>query len=123
MCIRDSQVRRACTQDLRPVDGPAADAAVLHRPVRHLGRPQRNIFGDRSRTPRLGRAALAGLRLTDAEIGPALLALLVDVGPDGVVLASDHGADRGDRGRGSGACLLYTSDAADDLTRVDLGGR
>src|SRR5665811_1552247 len=22
-----------------------------------------------------------------------------------------------------GACLLYTSDAADDLTRVDLGGR
>src|SRR5665811_1145038 len=24
---------------------------------------------------------------------------------------------------GGGACLLYTSDAADDLTRVDLGGR
>src|SRR5665811_1098483 len=23
----------------------------------------------------------------------------------------------------SGTCLLYTSDAADDLTRVDLGGR
>src|SRR5665811_2447473 len=23
----------------------------------------------------------------------------------------------------SGSCLLYTSDAADDLTRVDLGGR
>jgi hypothetical protein len=49
------------------------------------------------------RPRLAGLRLTDAEIGPALLALLVDAGPDGVVLASDHGADRGDRGRGSGA--------------------
>ena len=30
-------------------------------------------------------AALAGLRLTDAEIGPALRALLVDGGPDGVV--------------------------------------
>src|SRR5665811_528609 len=26
-------------------------------------------------------------------------------------------------GSGSKACLLYTSDAADDLTRVDLGGR
>src|SRR5665811_2266398 len=24
---------------------------------------------------------------------------------------------------GSASCLLYTSDAADDLTRVDLGGR
>src|SRR5665811_878095 len=24
---------------------------------------------------------------------------------------------------GSSGCLLYTSDAADDLTRVDLGGR
>src|SRR5665811_569658 len=26
-------------------------------------------------------------------------------------------------GCGSKGCLLYTSDAADDLTRVDLGGR
>src|SRR5665811_2593144 len=26
-------------------------------------------------------------------------------------------------GRTSWSCLLYTSDAADDLTRVDLGGR
>ncbi|GAB5816837.1 hypothetical protein JMUB7550_27620 [Staphylococcus aureus] len=25
--------------------------------------------------------------------------------------------------RSPGGCLLYTSDAADDLTRVDLGGR
>src|SRR5665811_556985 len=25
--------------------------------------------------------------------------------------------------RGAATCLLYTSDAADDLTRVDLGGR
>src|SRR5665811_2633554 len=30
------------------------------------------------------------------------------------------GADREER---PGTCLLYTSDAADDLTRVDLGGR
>src|SRR5665254_29292 len=32
-------------------------------------------------------------------------------------------AGRGWRSRGGGGCLLYTSDAADDLTRVDLGGR
>src|SRR5665811_511236 len=28
-----------------------------------------------------------------------------------------------DRNQRSGGCLLYTSDAADDLTRVDVGGR
>src|SRR5665811_2386669 len=30
---------------------------------------------------------------------------------------------RVDEGTWMGHCLLYTSDAADDLTRVDLGGR
>src|SRR5665811_2549939 len=35
-----------------------------------------------------------------------------------------HGAPRVHNGPAlAGHCLLYTSDAADDLTRVDLGGR
>src|SRR5665811_418853 len=40
--------------------------------------------------------------------------------PDGLVV-EDHAGDTVVH-RLRGACLLYTSDAADDLTRVDLGG-
>src|SRR5665811_2447378 len=36
---------------------------------------------------------------------------------------SDGGEVAGHVQEKNGACLLYTSDAADDLTRVDLGGR
>ena len=32
-------------------------------------------------------------------------------------------ADGGERDRGGRACLLYTSDAADERSSVDLGGR
>src|SRR5665811_1732529 len=45
----------------------------------------------------------------------------------GVDLTEADSGDRGDRlvhrVENSKPCLLYTSDAADDLTRVDLGGR
>src|SRR5665811_528081 len=35
----------------------------------------------------------------------------------------EDGAMKVFTGEGKNPCLLYTSDAADDLTRVDLGGR
>src|SRR5665811_1610672 len=38
-------------------------------------------------------------------------------------LGSTHGSCRAAKQCRLGTCLLYTSDAADDLTRVDLGGR
>ena len=34
-----------------------------------------------------------------------------------------HGHRGGGEGEGSGGCLLYTSDAADERSSVDLGGR
>ena len=48
----------------------------------------------------------------------------MEAGPD----AGKHG-EKADRGRGdqhraeAAACLLYTSDAADERSSVDLGGR
>ena len=42
------------------------------------------------------------------------------VGPGGVEQLADHG---GDTAEVAWACLLYTSDAADERSSVDLGGR
>ena len=57
------------------------------------------------------------------------LSPLRDPGPRGSVRASVRylalrsGPDRGDRADRRGPCLLYTSDAADERSSVDLGGR
>ena len=45
----------------------------------------------------------------------------VGVAPPGADAALDPGLDRG--GVRPGICLLYTSDAADERSSVDLGGR
>ena len=45
---------------------------------------------------------------------------------DGFVRVGGNGANLGDflgSGGGFGSCLLYTSDAADERSSVDLGGR
>src|SRR5665811_717572 len=47
---------------------------------------------------------------------------LADLGVDAVWLSPFYVSPQNDAGYDV-ACLLYTSDAADDLTRVDLGGR
>src|SRR5665213_3875102 len=52
-----------------------------------------------------------------------------DMAPEGIGDGAEHGGCRGPQGRladalgAHGTCLLYTSDAADDLLCVDLGGR
>jgi hypothetical protein len=67
-------------------DDLSAIFSAIDRGLPEWGVPLYNggLFGVDPVTNPTG-AALAGLRLTDAEIGPALRALLVDGGPDGVV--------------------------------------
>src|SRR5450756_2853550 len=62
----------------------------------------------------------AEIATADREIGRLLASLGGDLEHTLVVAASDHGEAFGEHGE---ICLLYTSDAADDLLCVDLGGR
>src|SRR5665811_2641676 len=62
---------------------------------------------------RVARALEArGHQVSPVDVDESLVRRLVDLNPD-VGFIAMHGK----------GCLLYTSDAADDLTRVDLGGR
>ena len=46
-----------------------------------------------------------------------------DVRHGSVIFQADAGGRVHRHGRGAGGCLLYTSDAADERSSVDLGGR
>src|SRR5665811_1554298 len=95
MCIRDSDERRG-------------------RQVAQVVIAQRNPGEQRM----LGREVPAeGEPGDDPEVGGPVAPEILVTGPEPV------GPKRQRAREEQGPCLLYTSDAADDLTRVDLGGR
>src|SRR5665811_893171 len=142
MCIRDRGHLS------RPVwlSCPRIGPAIAARTLRHRG--ERLPAGPGCPGPRVEREphrpAVPGCRAASGHIPPGSRARLVDAvlalpevqdsqGLQATVPLGDAESlqrlrDRCEgmttRPAGSSAlCLLYTSDAADDLTRVDLGGR
>src|SRR5665811_1060966 len=121
MCIRD----RAEVVDNRTVIGEGLGA--------HAGRPEADLVAADRREVALQLADVGPLR----EVSPHLRhthppvadreSLEPAVGERaGEVAQVEVGAPVALAGEGEDGvrtCLLYTSDAADDLTRVDLGGR
>src|SRR5665811_334135 len=97
--------RRACSLAAgdREHDGDGTRASIHHWTLVLEGPRPRNRTGPSCRP--LGKLPAAHLPGQDEQEGGRLPLFLVP----GCRL--------------SGVCLLYTSDAADDLTRVDLGGR
>src|SRR5665811_484888 len=65
-------------------------------------------------------AVPSGLAFVDSADGDLIL---MSVGPGSTVQVSRWDPRTGEQVWQFTSCLLYTSDAADDLTRVDLGGR
>src|SRR5665811_2434066 len=106
----------------RPYSRPAARARCSSQ-----GRRARTHGKDRRQARSSARSRR---RLVEIEEGLLEIGLLHEQAHDG--MAGQHLEERLDRpGENSEepvvldvrVCLLYTSDAADDLTRVDLGGR
>src|SRR5665811_164812 len=109
------------------------DKAVLELAAPATAREGDGVFVGYRQAQTGVRAAVCGSRIAiglvdhvDAAVdcmssgdrGPVDIAVLEHVHPG----AGDAGDDPADVHLIAG-CLLYTSDAADDLTRVDLGGR
>src|SRR5665811_2528555 len=99
MCIRDSQARREVGLQGLGISDRAYQQAVAYAKERRQGRAVGAPKTEQS--PIIEHPDVRRMLMTMKAYNEAARGLLYD----------------------TAACLLYTSDAADDLTRVDLGGR
>src|SRR5665811_1090201 len=123
MCIRDRGLAVQTILSLvilvvliKVVAGIHADPRpfVVHPSIRPLfAHPRDNGFPS-DHTALAATVALL-VMMYRRWLGALLLAASIVVGAARMAAHVHHGQDI--------VCLLYTSDAADDLTRVDLGGR
>src|SRR5665811_2044185 len=79
-----------------------------------LASPKREEF--------FGPLGVTGIRTFVDPQNPNRVGVLMDV-PDMDAVMAAMQTEAGAEAMAYDGCLLYTSDAADDLTRVDLGGR
>src|SRR5665811_1618890 len=142
MCIRDSQgAARRCRQAQRPFPWPGRDAvgsrtcrSALGIPMFGMGWPEIFVVGvvamlafGPDKLPEFARQAGKFVRTARQMVDNAKDDLGREMGHDfsGIGLRDLDPREvvrrhlLEDTGRPTG-CLLYTSDAADDLTRVDL---
>src|SRR5665811_2101696 len=110
MCIRDSAGVSLAV--VAPDDG-----LLVHGDPDRLAQVITNLLGNALTATPSGQ-----VRVVAERTGDDAVVSVVDTGVGLDPADLTRVFERFYRAPGTGACLLYTSDAADDLTRVDHGG-